>query len=218
MVLLSSLTLTYISLVLVLNLPISSVTYRSILPEQQKQTVLLQTYILTWILLLFSTIVVSKTGMGGLYFISAWNVVVFIGCFLACLEGMFGAKGTATTIPEHNHPPAGPRRVEGNEHHEHGNDHHDQHPHDAEAEGDAATETTPLILHQHRSQPAASSKREESGAIIWWLLQLLVVVPLPVILVSHIGVLLIAAMSQTLADGNSAVVGQSQSTVRDGYY
>ena len=90
LVIVSSLSLAYLSTVLFLNLPIPG---HYVLPEQQKLTILFQTYSLTWLLLLASTIVLGKLHIGGLYFISAWNAVVLLGGALGCLEGITGAKG-----------------------------------------------------------------------------------------------------------------------------
>ncbi|TFK39821.1 hypothetical protein BDQ12DRAFT_681281 [Crucibulum laeve] len=197
LVLLSDLCLAYLSLVLILRLPISAPRGFS-LPEQQKQTVLIQLYTFTWALLLLSTIAISKANIGGLYFISVWNALVFVACVLGCVEDMFKAHGTQSELA--NRPRvrfgAPPQRVEAEEEEE------EEEPSE-EAE---ATEHTPLI--QQHQQPGPSlrrSEKEESGAIGWWILQLLIIVPAPVILVSQIGNLLMDAMAQTLADGSSAV-------------
>lgn len=211
LVLLTTFSLAYLSIVLVLRLPISR---HGSVPEQQKHTILLQTYILTWFLLLLSTIAVGKADIGGVYFISAWNAVVFIAAVIGCIEGMFGAKGTAGATGEDGED--GTRVVRGvrfegvptgdNE----GETDRGNRSHSVVVETEP-TENTPLIA-QHRvaarSVAPPVSGKEEGGAIGWWVLQALLVIPVPVILVAHIGNLLMDAMAQTLADGSSAATGE----------
>lgn len=191
---------------LTLNLPI---TRGETVPEKQKQTVLLQTYILTWIFLVLATIAVGNADIGGLYFISVWNAVIFIACALGCLEGMLNAKGTAPDVEEEHIFVRGVRynaMGNGEEANPNGGD-----P-ELRATETEATEITPL-MQQHRDtsrfrSPSADAKEEEGGAIGWWILQMLVVVPLPVILISHIGIMIMGSMAQTLSDGNSPTVGE----------
>lgn len=51
----------------------------------------------------------------------------------------------------------------------------------------------------------------------WWIVQMLIVVPIPVMLVAHIGVILVDSMAQTLADGGSAALGSSPPPIRLSY-
>ena len=51
-------------------------------------------------------------------------------------------------------------------------------------------------------------REEEGGTIWWWILQLLIVMPFPMILVSHVGVLMVGAVSQTLTDGSTPIIGK----------
>ncbi|KAJ6618853.1 hypothetical protein B0H10DRAFT_1794655 [Mycena sp. CBHHK59/15] len=188
LVLVSSFTLTYLTLAFVIT-PSSNH-----LPEKQKHTMFLQIYILTWGLLLGATILVGS-GIGGGYFITAWNATVLLVCAIGCVENMFGAH-CSYEVPHrfvrgvrYN---AAPQRDE-------------EHP---VVEGEAAaaeeeteaTEATPLV-----QRPQGARTKEESGAIGWWILQLVLAITVPVTLLGHIIVLLIAATSQTLADGSSAV-------------
>ena len=71
------------------------------------------------------------------------------------------------------------------------------------------TEITPLIQQRRLRWPSTAQK--EGGAIGWWILQLLIVVPVPVILASHIAVLVVGAMSQTLSDGGSPAISEVSS-------
>lgn len=166
---------------------------RHALPEQQKHAVILQTYVLTWLLLLGSTIVLAKLKIGGVYLISAWNAVVLLGSIVGCLEGITGAKSLSKQSVEI----------------EEGIDEGGIIPDSTDAEHEAdATEETPLIRSHRRSLGKAAEKGDEDDcAIGWWILQLLFVVPAPVILVSHVGVFTMGALSQTLADGSDPAIG-----------
>ncbi|KAF8921991.1 putative zinc metalloprotease [Mucidula mucida] len=177
---LSFFSLAYLSMVLVLNLPIPGV--KAQIPEQQKQTVLVQTYIFTWILLVYATAAASKTGMGGFYLITMWNVVVFLACCIGGAEGMVGAQGTHPVVVILQQPTPAEERTDNFE---------------------EVDENTPLIPRTRHDVTILGG--EETGAIGWWIIQILVVIPVPLILVSHITTMLVGAMSQTLADGSSPV-------------
>ncbi|KAJ7461532.1 putative zinc metalloprotease [Mycena latifolia] len=179
----SSFTLTYLMLVFVMT-PSSNH-----LPEKQKHIMLLQTYIFTWLLLIGATISVSS-GIGGVYFISAWNAAVLLSCAIGCIENMLGAHGS-NDVP---HRLVRRARYDGLPQ---GDETHPSTADEADAE---ATEATPLI--QSSSPPQRTT--EESGAIGWWILQLILAVSVPVTLVGHIAVLLLGALAQTLSDGSSA--------------
>ncbi len=175
-------------MVLVLNLPIPGV--KAQIPEQQKQTVLVQTYIFTWILLVYATAAASKTGMGGFYLITMWNVVVFLACCIGGAEGMVGAQGTHPVVVILQQPTPAEERTDNFE---------------------EVDENTPLIPRTRHDVTILGG--EETGAIGWWIIQILVVIPVPLILVSHITTMLVGAMSQTLADGSSPVTGQCYTSV-----
>ncbi|KAJ7681779.1 hypothetical protein B0H17DRAFT_942691 [Mycena rosella] len=184
-VLVSSFTLTYLTLVFVVT-PSSNH-----LPEKQKHIMLLQTYILTWILLVLATTSVSS-GIGGVYFVTAWNAAVLLACVVGCVENMLGAQGSYDAHRLRRvHYDALPQRDE--EHHE---------PATAEDANPDATEATPLM---QSSQAPPPRTKEESGAIGWWILQLILAVGVPVTLVGHIAIMVLPAIVQTLSDGSSAV-------------
>jgi hypothetical protein len=181
--------------VLILKAPIAR--HRSQQPEQQKLTILIQIYIFTWILLLLSTVVAKESGIGGLYFVSAWNMAVFLGSVFGCLEVMFGSKGaegeSRDGVQFEAHDTAG--GVEAAER-----------DHGAVVETEP-TEITPLI-QQHRARPPTLLRsRQDEWAAVWWILQAVAAVPIPVILVVHIAVILLASLPQTLSDGSSPVIG-----------
>jgi hypothetical protein len=215
----SMLTLTYLSIVVTLRLPI--VKHASVFPEQQKHTMLLQTYILTWILLLFSTIAIGESHIGGFYFTTVWNTLAFLGCALGCAEGMLGAKGMQDQAGGERH-----RFVRGVRFETVGEDEEGTNGERSAARESGEVETEPTeitpLMHQHRrsshSRSPGGRRQEEGGAIGWWILQLLIVIPFPVILASHMGTLLMASLSQTLADGSSAVIGESKTSALTRYY
>jgi hypothetical protein len=75
-----------------------------------------------------------------------------------------------------------------------------------------ATETTPLIQQRRRLHWSSPKNQEEDGeqgggAIGWWILQLLIVVPVPAVLMSHIWLLMMDGVSQTLSDGSNPIIG-----------
>ncbi|KIJ66081.1 hypothetical protein HYDPIDRAFT_110222 [Hydnomerulius pinastri MD-312] len=200
LVLTSAMSLAYLTSVLVLTFPLNKHGILPV-PEQQKLSILLQTYIFTWILLVFSTVVLRQAEIGSTYFVTAWNAVVLLGSIVACVEGMTGARGfepASVTEPE------GQRYVRGMR--------YEVVPTDDPSNGQQAprivedaepTEITPLVRRDRPLPPRPAE--EEQGAIGWWILQLLLVVPLPAILVFHIAIMLLGAMNQALTDGNSAV-------------
>ncbi|KAG2158710.1 uncharacterized protein EDB93DRAFT_1290778, partial [Suillus bovinus] len=192
LVLVSALSLAYLTTVLALTFPL---TKHGVVPapEQQKLSILLHQYVLTWALLVYTT---SAMTLGGTYFITAWNAVVFLGAVLACVEGMAGARGY-----EDEEEIQGQRRYVRGVHYDavdtaENGQQDSENGHQRETE---PTEITPLIAQHGQSRPLG----EEQGAIGWWIAQLLVVVPLPVILASHIAVIVLLATNQTLTDGTS---------------
>ena len=168
-------------MVVVLNLPIPGMKAR--VPEQQKQTVIIQSYLFSWILLVGATVIGDK-GVGGLYFVTAWNTLLFVACCIGSVEGMFGAQGTNSVVVVLQQPTPS---VERSDHFEESDEH------------------TPLI--PRRKQYVTILGHEETGAIGWWILQMLILVPFPLILLSHISTMLISATAQTLTDGNSPTTG-----------
>jgi hypothetical protein len=167
--------------------------------------------------LLASTIVLGKLHIGGLYFISAWNIVILLGTAIGCLEAITGAKGFDTESVEQEEGGGGRSAARGMRYD--GAEGTSESRENEEGETDP-TEATPLIRQRRRLRWSSPKRQgghrtDDGGAIGWWILQLLIVVPVPVILLSHVGVLMMGAMSQTLADGSSPVIGNVfASTVR----
>jgi uncharacterized integral membrane protein len=202
LVLLSFFSLAYLSLVIPLTFTFNQTqnpTAKYIAPEREKHTLLIQVYIFTWILLLFSTIAVARAKVGGLYVVTVWNTGVWIACLLAAVEGMM--------LPV---PHGGPRVRFHNAHPHHHHELEDQDADDDEDNQDRRqppTEATPLIGHSR----ASLRKPQEGGVVGWWIVHLLLTIPAPVLLIAQMGSLLLDSLPQTLADGSPASVGKPSS-------
>lgn len=167
-------------------------------PEQEKLTVLVQSYILLWVLLLLST-VAAWTWRVSLYFITIWHFFLLLALVLGYCEVLVGARGTREDVA------AGARRmVRGIRYQVDESVPPDAHGirHGVEVETEP-TEITPLIVQR----PPDHKEGEVPGAVGWWIAQVLIAVPIPIILLSHVGILLLDGLSQTLADGSSAALG-----------
>ena len=76
-------------------------------------------------------------------------------------------------------------------------------------------ESTPLILLPAQSSSNLQRLGKDKGETEslaetwWWIPQFIISVPLPVILFAQVTMLVLDAMSQTLADGSSVVLSQS---------
>ncbi|KAG6382055.1 hypothetical protein JVT61DRAFT_692 [Boletus reticuloceps] len=191
----SALSLAYLSTVLVVSFP-CNVCGTVLAPEQQKLSVLLQLYVFTWVLLVFSTVVLRSAEIGGTYFITAWNLCALLGCIAALAEATTNACGFEEA-EDGSETYIGPARYQAISTEEDGDGQQSSH---RIVEDPEPTETTPLVPREHSR---IQSSDEGQGAIGWWILQFLLVVPLPVILVFHISITLLGAMNQTLTDGNS---------------
>ena len=205
----SASSLVYLSTVLVLSFP-CNVRGTILAPEQQKLSILLQLYGLTWALLVFSTVVLRSAEIGSTYFITAWNVCAFLGCVVGLVEATTSAPGfeAETEVGYESHTYVEGARYQAISTEE---DADGQQSSSRVVEDPEPTETTPLVSREHSRPPTPPD--EGQGAIGWWILQLLLVVPFPVILVFHISVMLLGAMSQTLTDGNSAASSKSSLNV-----
>ena len=161
---------------------------------------MLQMYIFTWILLVLSILMEERLGIGGLYFVSAWNFGAFLGCVLGCIRVISEVNGTEGEV-EGGGEGEGGRLVR-----------FDLPTATEEGEGPITavtepTEATPLLRHHRAHRQLSLRNRSGKQAAVWWILQAVVAVPLPVILMIHIAVLLLAALPQTLSDGSSPVIG-----------
>ena len=161
--------------------------------DWKKSYVLFQMYILTWILLMAATLGLKLLNLGGIYVFTAWNAFAFSGCAVGLVENMspapkilFMGKGwrSNTEMTPHSNSPATSTTSE-------------------------PTETTPLLEKSARAVPRPSQVLDEWPSFGWWIIQLLLVVPVPITLMTHILLLLVDSLSQTLSDGNNPVIGLS---------
>jgi hypothetical protein len=191
LVVLSFFALSYVTLALPLSFPKHA--------RAQKQTTLLQTLILAYILLLLGTIFLSH--LGSTYPLSAWAGCTFLGWAVGAVEGLLASwnehRDDDSVEPER-------RLVGGVRYDAIENAEGELRGEEVETE---PTEITPLI-QQRRTQNGDAPKdgAVEGGAIGWWIIQLLLVVPVPVILVSHIAIMFVGSMAQTLGDGGGVAV------------
>ncbi|KAF8078261.1 putative zinc metalloprotease [Lyophyllum atratum] len=137
----------------------------------EPNTLLVQLVIFSYILLLTTTTLLP---IGGTYILSALATCAFLGWVVGEAYDLVN-NGTHSVVE-------GLREVEG------------------ERNGDVEpTEVTPLIQPPSPSSTATSTSDVRQGGL--WFIQLLLVVPIPVILISHIGIILIGSMPQGIVDG-----------------
>ncbi|KAF8987618.1 hypothetical protein BDQ17DRAFT_1374881 [Cyathus striatus] len=166
--------LSLFTLVLVLRFPPSPMA------EKQKHTVLMFTYILTWVVLLLFTICPQLCLLT--YTFTIWNILLLTACLIGYIELAILARHERIKDEE------GDRVVRFQE----ALDDIDEDiaidtgsvfEHERDGEREAATERTPLIL-----RPALVHRKEhgEEGVCGLWILQVLLVVPVPVFLVERL--------------------------------
>ncbi|KAI0090888.1 hypothetical protein BDY19DRAFT_938120 [Irpex rosettiformis] len=198
-------------------------------PSSQKFAILLEVYLLSWIFLVFGTVLLHNKGVGGVYLITVWNVSAWVAAVLALVEAVVQARSSgAYRLGEHNFvgdpvPPReeiGHRFVTGVRYDAPSVVSGDGENEEIETE---PTEITPLIQQQRRRSvggreyvvgidnnalPVDGVKGmhtpyEESG---WWILQALALIPAPAILLFQIDLQMLYALKNTLADGTSPVI------------
>lgn len=159
---------------------------------QQKSILLLETYVLWWILLVFDTVLVNGSKIGGFYFITFFHVAAFLALLVTLLEYL-----CLPSFPiDHQsafHNVGGPE-IEG----ESGESREENH-----------SETTPLIQRQRNLTTKTDVQEGEHYG--FWILEYMILVPFPVILVTQTAMMLLGALPQTLADGSSALLGKQAS-------
>lgn len=77
--------------------------------------------------------------------------------------------------------------------------------HNAEVDSDPQSETTPLLPRRAEQNQIS---RANYGSCWLWSLKILLCVPVPVCLITQIGIVVLNALSQTLPDGSSAMLGK----------
>lgn len=175
--------------------------------------------------------------MGGLYWVTAWYIAVWIGTVLTLVEterriqkgGEDVRIGQVNLVGErdpHEVQPGERRFVRGvlyeAPQHVDGEDGIEEATEPVETE---PTEITPLMAQQRRrstggheyvvgidNEPLPIKDRIGRGTEVdeqwWWALPMLVVIPLPALLMSQLQLLLLESLSGTLVDGSSPIIGE----------
>lgn len=193
-------------------------------PSSLKSAIILQMYLLTWILLVGAAVGVNNLHLGSMYLVTAWNLCAWLAAIVAVVEAIvrsragdvavFNLVGETDTTRVN---PEGHRFVRGVMY---------QPPEDDE-DGDEMetdpTEITPLMQQQRRRSTGGreyvvgvdnelllvagakpDGEYEEYG---WWIVQMLALVPVPALLLFQITVMLQHSLMNTMADGSSPVTG-----------
>ncbi|TCD67775.1 hypothetical protein EIP91_011961 [Steccherinum ochraceum] len=224
-ILLSSLSLTYITLVLPLQA--SQHYYKTYPAQSQKLAVLLSLFLVTWEGLLLSTIAVGKYSVGGVYFVTALYLSVWSAAGVGLGEAAWRAGNASEAERERevfdlmgetglvggpvvqrtnvrSEVYDGPVLVDAQEVEVEGTD--------AVGEDVVVTEHTPLIHRageslDRRGSNGRGAPREAVKTHIeenaWWIGQMVLLIPFPVILISQLQLLLTHSLRHSLADGNS---------------
>jgi len=161
--------------------------------DRQKSSMLFQMYILTWILLAAATMGSKFLNLGGLYAFSAWNAFAFLGCAVGLIEDISHAAKISFT-GEKSRSSAGISPT---------------------STSSKLTETSPLL--EKSAQAVSQTADIDERTSWWWIFQLLLVVPVPITLLTHILLLLVDSLSQSLSDGNNPVIGLSALTLLSGF-
>ena len=152
---------------------------------QQRSVILLESFVFWWIFLLVDTILIGTKKLGGLYFVTFFYSATTAALILGLLEHF-------------ELPPAIRTRLSGRARTSWTNNRQEA------IEGDEPTEQTPLMQNGHTK----ANDTDESNELGLWFIQFLLAVPFPLILISQVALMLVNGLNQTLADGNSAIVGK----------
>jgi hypothetical protein len=181
--------------------------------QRQKHTIFFHLYLFTWVLLVLSTVGITKLHppLGSGYLFTTWNIAVAIACVLVAAESLVLTflGSTPSTMadldtnqrnqpedglnPGFSRPFAGPDErtplIPRNEDGRHGHD------------GNLLPSLQDLF---------GEEDERETGSLAtwWWIPQFLVSVPAPIILFAHVAMITLDGMAQTLADGSSPWDGE----------
>ncbi|CCM01529.1 uncharacterized protein FIBRA_03585 [Fibroporia radiculosa] len=190
-------------------------------PSSQKLAVLLEHFLLAWILLIVATIQIQKYKIGGVYWITAWYICTWLASSVSLVEGSVrGLKAAEnarkagldlTVDSDYDESSGAARRLVSGVRYD-AQEHPDGEDRGDEQEGEIVetepTEITPLI-HQRRRNvenggvAGAEAKYKEYG---WWIAQMLLAVPLPALLVFQIELIQLQSLMNTLVDGSDPVI------------
>jgi len=155
--------------------------------------ILVQTYIFSWILLLAGNVALDKFQIGGVYFLTGWNASVLLACVLVFVERIMTRKALTSyekvAIDEDADVIQDSTSSLGKT--------------TDDDLADTITEKTPLLTSP-KGNVQTAPKDTAAG---WWVSQALLAIAVPVILLSHVLLLLVQSLSQTLSDGSPPLVG-----------
>jgi hypothetical protein len=151
---------------------------------RQKTIVLFELYLITWVLMVLNTIAVSISKVGGLYAITFLHVGILFSLVIGLAEHFELPPSIKTRLVRRLR-----RDSEGREEEE-----------DLTQE---ATERTPLLNREEAEVRDLAVDEENQYAL--WIFQLLLAAPFTMILFIQIILLVMGALQQTLADGNSSL-------------
>ena len=161
----------------------------------QRAQLLFETYICWWLLALVNIILMATHQFGGLYFITFAHAGAFLAIILALLDmlRLDALRYLRIRVDETQEPSqhASESQV------------HSQGP---SYRRDAATERTPLIP---RAEEIIGPRHYGEGDLsLVWILEFLLAVPFPVILLVQMLLAATEALSPTIVDGSSALMGE----------
>lgn len=150
---------------------------------RQKTIVLFELYIISWALLVFNTVLVSRLKLGGFYFLTFFNASILFSLLVGLAEHFELPPSVKKQIVKRV------RRGSNDQQHE-----------DVAEE---ATERTPLLDREEAE--VRDLAVDEENQYLLWTLQLLLAAPFVMILLVQFMLLLLGALHQTLADGSSSI-------------
>lgn len=151
--------------------------------------ILIENYIIWWVLLVFDTVLVNVYHIGALYFVNIFHAGALLAVLLGLLEILLlKPKTGGDSVPQDaNDPSVATEGVEG-----------------GHTNGEWSTERTPLL--GNRNVGLRTDSEEQQNAALW-VVQFLVAVPFPVLLISQTALFAMHSVDQTLGDGSSAATG-----------
>ena len=180
---LSAFTLAYLSLAVPLQV---AQHVRPIPPSKQRSILLVELYALTWFLLVGATVLSQRIKILGLSWIALWNASLLVAVILAMLEGSRDNRREDQAV----HPQ---EESEG-----------DQVGQAGEQQETEASETTPLL---RRPTSAADSRMLAKSLDFWWMFQFIFSMTAPVLNLTTMYSIWVAAMPQTIPDGGWVGIG-----------
>ncbi|KAI9507743.1 hypothetical protein F5148DRAFT_1284822 [Russula earlei] len=181
---LSALTLAYLAMAIPLQL---AQRLRPIPPSKQRLIILIQLYALTWLFLVGVTILTLKLNVVGLYWVALWNASLLVAVALGVFEGLWGTGNAGRIIL----PQGG---SEDNEQVQSGERHENE-----------ASEATPLL--RRASPTLVLEEKIQDRAYFWWIFQFSFSTTAPLLNMVTIYTIWIAAMPQTIPDGDWVGIG-----------